>query len=271
MIRHISALVALAALSLSSVACVAASGPESDTSEAAAAETSQGAVSPSATFETFTGVDGKTYFDFVAGNGENVLRSQGYTTPAAAQNGISSVLENGVVASHFEIRAASNGTSYFVLTAANGEIIGTSQFYSSKAHAERGARTVRALVQLAREDLRTQPAPTRQRFELFSGEDSELYFDLRAGNGEILLSSDAYADKPTATSAIAAVKARGAQAANFEIFATDDDCFGVRLTAANGSTLVMGESYMEKSSATRAVALIAEILSGNVSTVSTVH
>jgi uncharacterized protein YegP (UPF0339 family) len=271
MVRHISALVALAALSLSSVACVAAPGTESDTSEAAAAETSQGAVSPSATFETFTGVDGKTYFDFVAGNGENVLRSQGYATPAAAQNGISSVLENGIDASNFEIRAASNGTSYFVLKAANGEIVATSQFYSSKAHAERGARTVRALVQLARQNLRTEPAPTRQRFELFVGEDKEVYFDLRAGNGEILLSSDAYDDKPTAVAAIAAVQARGDEASNFEVFAIDDGGYGVRLAAADGSTLVMGESYLEKSSATRAVARIAEILSGNVSTVSTVQ
>jgi uncharacterized protein YegP (UPF0339 family) len=42
-------------------------------------------------FVTKTGNNGQYYFNLVAGNGQVILSSEGYTTTAARQNGIDSV------------------------------------------------------------------------------------------------------------------------------------------------------------------------------------
>lgn len=256
MIRHISALAAVVALSLSSVACMAPTDDEAIEVE----ETSQDLVSRSAYFETFQGLDGRHYFNLMAGNGENVLRSQGYKALASAKDGITSVLAHGYDKRNFEILEAKNGEFYFNLKANNGEIIGTSELYVSKSNAERGARTVRALVRLANE-ASTQDAPRRERFELFTGEDGKAYFRLRAGNGEILLGSQGYTAKSSAKAGIASVQANGADVSRFDVFEAFDGGWGVRLVAANGEVIARGETYSTKSNATRAVRRMAEILS----------
>jgi uncharacterized protein YegP (UPF0339 family) len=260
MIRIISALAAVVALSLSSVACMAPTESEATEVE----ETSQDLVSRSAYFETFQGLDGRHYFNLMAGNGANVLRSQAYTALASAENGVSSVLDNGNDKHNFDVIEAKNGDCYFNLKAANGKVIGTSELYASRSSAERGARTVRALVRLANEG-KTQPAPRRERFELFTGEDGKAYFRLRAGNGEILLGSQGYPAKSSSKNGIASVQTNGANASSFEIFEAWDGGWGVKLLAANGEIIARGETYSSKSNATRAVNRMAEILSGRVS------
>jgi uncharacterized protein YegP (UPF0339 family) len=198
MIRHLCALAALAALSLSAVACAAPTDEETTEVE----ESNQDLVSRSAFFETFQGLDGKYYFHLMAGNGQNVLRSQGYTRLASAEGGADSVIANGNDKRNFELLQASNGDWYFNLKAANGETIGTSQLYATKYNAERGAVAVRALVRLARAEAKTVAAPRVIRFEVFQGEDGKGYFRLRAGNGEILLGSEGYASKSNADRAV---------------------------------------------------------------------
>ena len=256
MIRHIRALAAVVALSLSSVACLAAGDTEATEVE----ETSQDLVSRSAYFETFQGLDGRHYFNLMAANGENVLRSQGYTALASVETGVASVLANGYDKRNFDVLEANNGDWYFNLVAGNGEVIGTSELYASKSNAERGARTVRALVRLANEGG-TKAAPRRERFELFTGEDGKAYFRLRAGNGEILLGSQGYTAKSSAKAGIASVQANGADPSSFEIFEGVDGTWGVRLVAGNGEVIGRGEMYASKSNATRAVTRMAEILS----------
>ena len=261
MIRHISALVAVVCLSLSAVACAA---PTDETDGIEAEETSQDIVSKSAYFETFQGLDGHFYFSMTAANGQNVLRSQGYTKLASAQNGVASVLANGNDKRQFDVKQASNGDFYFNLRAANNEIIGTSQLYASKSNAERGARTVRALVRISRDA--SQAAPRRESFELFKGEDGKAYFHLRAGNGEIMLGSQGYTAAASARTGIASVLANGSDASSYEVFETEAGDYAIRLVAANGEVIARGESYSSKSNATRAVSRLAEILDGNVKT-----
>lgn len=262
MIRHIRALAALAALSLTAVACAVPAEEETVEVE----ETNQDLVSRSAYFETFEGLDGKFYFDVMAGNGENVLRSQGYTTLASAENGVASVIANGYDKRRFEILVAQNGEHYFNLKAANGEVIGTSELYASKANAERGARTVRALVRLARAAAaaETKPAAKVVRFEIFTGEDKQAYFRLRAGNGEVVLGSEGYASKSNARRAIDSVVTNGQDASRFDVFEAWDGAWGVKLVAANGETIARGETYASKSNAERAVTRMTEILAGPV-------
>lgn len=259
MFRHISALAVLAALSLSSVAC----GVESLNEANEAEETSSEIVSRSASFETFEGLDGRHYFHVLAGNGANLLRSQGYASRGAAEDGIQSVLTTGPNKDGYEILEAANGDYYFNVRASNGQVLGTSQLFASRASADRSATTLRALIRLARQQPpRTKAAPHSERFELFTGEDGKDYFRLRAGNGEILLTSQAYSAKAAAKDGIASVKTNGVVAASFEV--VEASGYAVNLVAANGEVVARGESYSSKSNATRAVNRMVEILSGDV-------
>ncbi len=88
------------------------------------------------------GKSGKYHFTLVAKNKQVVLTSEAYNSRAAAMNGITSVRKNAAQRSRFEIRAARNGKSYFVLLAKNGEIIGQSQMYAHRNSAYTGIRSV---------------------------------------------------------------------------------------------------------------------------------
>jgi len=259
MILNIRALAVLAALSLSAAA-VGCAAPTEDTQ--AEAEETQDLVSRSAYFESFQGLDNQFYFHLVAANGQNVLRSEGYKAAASAEGGIASVLANGGDKRNFEVKQAESGEWYFNLVAGNNEVVGSSHLYSTKSNAERGARTVRALVRLfhGATSAQAQQAPKRERFELFKGEDGQAYFHLRAGNGEIMLASEGYASTSNAKAGIASVQANGVSASSFQVFEAWDGAWGVRLVAGNGQIIARGETYASKSNADRAVARLVSML-----------
>jgi uncharacterized protein len=256
MFSKIGSVVAVA-LVLGSLGCSAA---DDGSFEDGAAEIS----SHSAHFETFVGADGRTYFDLVAGNGQNVLRSQGYSSSSSAKTGMDSVVANGVTPGAYEILEASDGSYYFNLTAANHEIVGTSEMYSSKYNAQRGASTVRALTLMLGETPVIKPAIHQARFEIFTGEDKKFYFHLRAGNGEIILVSQAYTAKSSAVSGIASVESNGSAASQWKVFSAVNGDYGIRLVAGNGQTIGAGELYASQSNAQKAVSTIESLLASNV-------
>ncbi len=86
--------------------------------------------------------NGEFQFDLKATNGQVILSSEGYTTMAACKNGIESVMKNAADEGRFERKEAKNGSPYFVLKAGNGQIIGTSEMYSSEASRENGVASV---------------------------------------------------------------------------------------------------------------------------------
>jgi uncharacterized protein YegP (UPF0339 family) len=100
----------------------------------------------SAHYEIQRASDGETYFNLVAENGQIVLTSERYAASAGAEKGIAAVQRNGGDRARFEPRKASDGRDYFVLKAANGEIIGTSQMYASAASMESGIASVMRLA-----------------------------------------------------------------------------------------------------------------------------
>ena len=73
-----------------------------------------------------------------------ILNSEGYTTKAACQNGIESVKKNAQDESRFDKKTSSNDKWYFNLTAANGQVIGTSQMYESEASRDNGIASVKS-------------------------------------------------------------------------------------------------------------------------------
>lgn len=82
-------------------------------------------------------------FNLKAGNGEIILTSEGYTTKANCQKGIESVRINSQDDTKYDRRVAVNEKEYFVLKARNGEIIGKSQYYSSKSSMEIGIDSIK--------------------------------------------------------------------------------------------------------------------------------
>ncbi len=93
-------------------------------------------------FETFTGSDGKHYFKLKAGNGEVILQSQGYKAKGDCANGIESVRKNSKDEGRFQIKTATNGKHYFLLTATNGQTIGKSQMYKTESGCSNGVKSV---------------------------------------------------------------------------------------------------------------------------------
>lgn len=93
-------------------------------------------------FEIKQAKDGQFHFNLKAGNHEIILSSELYTTRAACENGIASVQKNSGDENRFEVRESKNGKPYFVLKAGNGQEIGRSEMYESKASCENGIASV---------------------------------------------------------------------------------------------------------------------------------
>jgi uncharacterized protein YegP (UPF0339 family) len=95
-------------------------------------------------FTLFAGKNGETYFNLKAGNGETILRSEGYKDKASARNGIESVRENAPDPSRYEKKTSTNGKFHFNLKAANHQVIGSSEMYESERSRDAGIASVAA-------------------------------------------------------------------------------------------------------------------------------
>lgn len=95
-------------------------------------------------FTVFTGKNGETYFNLKAGNGEIILKSEGYKDRSGALNGIESVRKNAADATRYEKKTSTNGKFHFSLKAANHQIIGTSEMYESENSRNAGIASVMA-------------------------------------------------------------------------------------------------------------------------------
>lgn len=87
--------------------------------------------------------NGQFHFNLTAANNKIILSSETYRNKAGAQVGIQSVKANCAADGHYERRTSAKGQAYFVLVAANKEVIGRSEMYSSKSAMERGIASVK--------------------------------------------------------------------------------------------------------------------------------
>ena len=88
--------------------------------------------------------EGQFMFNLKGANGEIVLTSERYANKAGAQNGIASVKTNAPIDARYDKLTSKNQEPYFVLKAANGEVIGTSETYSSTGKRDDGIAFVKA-------------------------------------------------------------------------------------------------------------------------------
>ncbi|HEX4494158.1 MAG TPA: YegP family protein, partial [Thermoanaerobaculia bacterium] len=84
-----------------------------------------------AKFDLKKAKDGQFRFNLKAGNGEIILTSELYTEKRGALNGIDSVRKNAPIDGHYERKENKKGEPFFNLKAANGQVIGMSESYSS--------------------------------------------------------------------------------------------------------------------------------------------
>lgn len=87
--------------------------------------------------------NGKYMFNLKAINGEVILTSEGYTAKSSCLRGIESVRVNAVIDARYERKRSKDGQYYFILKAANGEIIGISEMYNSADSLETGVSSVK--------------------------------------------------------------------------------------------------------------------------------
>ncbi|MBD1545963.1 YegP family protein [Roseibium aggregatum] len=94
-------------------------------------------------FELYKDKAGEYRFRLKAGNGEIILVSEGYKQKASAENGIESVRKNAPTDERYERKDTSSGKPMFNLKATNGQVIGTSETYSSASARDNGIESVK--------------------------------------------------------------------------------------------------------------------------------
>ncbi|NIZ13240.1 YegP family protein [Phaeobacter sp. HF9A] len=94
-------------------------------------------------FELYTDKAGEYRFRLKAGNGENILASEGYKQKASAENGIESVKKNAPDDNRYERKETAAEKHMFNLKASNGQVIGTSQSYTSASGRDNGIESVK--------------------------------------------------------------------------------------------------------------------------------
>ena len=107
------------------------------------------------------------------------------------------------MAGKFELYKDNAGEFRFRLKAGNGETVGTSEGYKQKASAENGIESVKT------------NAPNESRFEVKEGKNGKWYFNLKAANGQVILSNQGYASEAGAREGTGAV-ARAADGAKVD-------------------------------------------------------
>ena len=108
-----------------------------------------------AKYELKKSVNGKFHFNLKAGNGEVILSSEMYEGKPAAENGIQSVKTNAPLNERYERKTSAKNEPYFVLKAANHEVIGRSEMYSSASAMENGVESVKRNAPVACVDDQT--------------------------------------------------------------------------------------------------------------------
>lgn len=97
----------------------------------------------------------------------------------------------------YELTSNDKGQYSFVLKAANGETVLRSEQYESKASAENGIASVQ------------KNSPADERYDRKVASDGRFYFNLKAGNHQVIGTSQMYKTEDSRDNGIASVKTNG--------------------------------------------------------------
>ena len=119
----------------------------------------------------------------------------------------------------FEVKKSGDGLM-FNLKAGNGEVIGSSEVYNSRASLENGIASVKKNAPEAPVENQTVEnfeQKTCPKFEVFTDKAGKARFRLKARNGEIILASQGYASSQSCLAGVESVKKNVAEATIAEI------------------------------------------------------
>ena len=115
----------------------------------------------------------------------------------------------------FVVKATKTGF-VFNLKAGNGEVIATSEIYTTEAACMKGVESVRknaADAKLEGQTVAEVAAVTNPKFELYTDKAGEFRFRLKARNGEIIAVSEGYKAKASCLNGIDSVRRNAPDAA----------------------------------------------------------
>lgn len=87
------------------------------------------------------------------------------------------------------------------------------------------------------------------KFEMYKSQNGQYYFHLKAGNGQIILSSEMYSAKSGCQNGIGSVKINAPYDNNYEIRVAANIQYYFVLKAVNGQVIGTSETYVARQSA----------------------
>jgi uncharacterized protein YegP (UPF0339 family) len=154
----------------------------------------------------------------------------------------------------FETFTGQDGKTYFHLLATNGEKVLASQGYADLASAEEGIATIRFNGMQV------------DAYQLLQAVDGEWYFNLLAGNWEVVGTGELYVSKSNAERGIATVASivehatygrASSGGSKFQVWKSDNDGqYYFHLRAGNGAIVLQSEGYTTKANATKGTASV---------------
>ncbi|HWU52994.1 MAG TPA: YegP family protein [Tahibacter sp.] len=95
------------------------------------------------------------------------------------------------------------------------------------------------------------------KFTIFTGKSGKTYFNLKAGNGEIILASQGYVDKSGARNGVESVRTNAAHTERFEKKVSGNGKFHFNLKAGNGQVIGNSEMYESEKARDAGIASVA--------------
>jgi len=96
----------------------------------------------------------------------------------------------------------------------------------------------------------------RGRFEIYKDKAGEFRFRLKAGNGQIILASEGYAQRPSADGRISEVRRNASDDAQYERKETASGHFRFNLKAANGQVIGTSDTFTSSAARDEAIATV---------------
>lgn len=97
----------------------------------------------------------------------------------------------------------------FNLKAGNGEVIGTSEVYSSESSCRSGIDSVKKNAPIAEVEDQTVEnfeKKSNPKFEMYTDKKGETRYRLKAANGQIILTGEGYSSKPGCKNGIESIR-----------------------------------------------------------------
>jgi uncharacterized protein YegP (UPF0339 family) len=168
----------------------------------------------------FNGDDENWYFGYNDANGKTLLRSEGYTTEKARDNGIESVIKNSILEERW-VTGNDGGQYYYALRAGNNQEIARSCYFDSEADMVAGLATAKdafapkvekapeAPPRIVDDYLPCEAYAGMEGYHKFEYE-GEYYFSYNDAHGNVILRSEGYKTASARDNGIESVKKNSA-------------------------------------------------------------